>query len=109
MALPKMRGSHRMAWAPFWETAAPVPHCWRRGYVMAVDRTYRCDLCRDTYRLDEGRLIGLHWSDGWIEKQARAVERHICCACLSSLQALGPRCGQGFECTGGPKCGSDHK
>lgn len=80
---------------------------------MAIDRTCRCDLCRDTYRLDEGKLIGLHWSDwpakGWTEKPAREVERHICCACLTSLQAFTPRCGQGFECDGGPKCGSDHK
>ena len=76
-----------------------------------IDRNYRCNLCRDAYPRDE--LIGLHWKDwpakGWIEKPASQVENHLCVQCLSSLQALTARCGQGFECNGGPACGSDHK
>jgi hypothetical protein len=84
---------------------------------MAVDRTYRCNLCRD--RLDVGpgsdpltRPIGLYWSasqNSWFEKPWREVENHICAPCLSSLQALPSRCGGGYECDGGPQCSSDHK
>jgi len=77
---------------------------------MAVERIYRCNLCRELRRLDENDLVGLYWSDRkWTEKPAKEVENHICMRCLSSLQALPARCGQGYECTGGPRCGSDHK
>lgn len=75
-----------------------------------IDRTYRCDLCRDSYPANE--MIGLHWQSwpkGWVEKPAREVENHICAPCLSTLQHFPDRCGQGFECSGGPNCGSDHK
>ena len=84
---------------------------------MAVDRTYRCNLCNDVLHTHPGdgasrRPIGLHWQSwpkGWIEKPWRETENHICARCLSSLQALPPRCGAGYECNGGPNCGSDHK
>lgn len=78
---------------------------------MAVTRSYSCNLCRSTAR-DIDDLVGLHyeaWPKGWSEVSALTAENHICMSCLSSLQALPPRCGQGFECRGGPKCGSDHK
>lgn len=77
---------------------------------MSIERTYRCNLCRDTY--EPKQLVGLHWTSfpkGWTEKPAREMENHICMPCLTSLQAMTQRCGQGFECTGGPNCGSDHK
>ncbi|MNO23668.1 hypothetical protein D3C76_134730 [compost metagenome] len=75
-----------------------------------IDRTYRCNLCREQHELRD--MIGLHWSSwpkGWAEKPPRETENHLCMKCLSTLQALPPRCGGGFECTGGPNCGSDHK
>jgi len=77
---------------------------------MTVTRTYSCNLCRDKHDLKS--LVGLHWKDwpkGWEEKASSETENHICLVCLSSLQAFKPRCGQGYECRGGPKCGSDHK
>jgi hypothetical protein len=80
---------------------------------MAIDRTYRCDLCRETLTLDgdRRRAFGIHWQGGrgWLNAAARGVERHLCALCISSIQALPPVCGEGFECTGGPRCGSDHK
>lgn len=76
-----------------------------------IERTYRCNLCRE--KCEPQELVGLHWNSfpkGWTENQSPiAVENHICKACLSSLQALEQRCGQGFKCDGGPNCGSDHK
>lgn len=78
---------------------------------MAIDRTYRCNLCRNTPRDPLNDLVGLYysWPKGWTETPAPEAENHICMPCLSSLQALPARCGQGFECGGGPTCGSDHK
>jgi hypothetical protein len=83
---------------------------------MAVQRTYKCDLCRDPLQLDElaeaHRAIGIYWKDwprGWILKPAREVERHLCPTCIASIQAMPKMCGQGYECSGGPGCGSDHK
>jgi len=83
---------------------------------MAVDKTYRCDLCGDTLSLDHAsggrRAIGIYWNvwpKGWLVKPAREVERHLCVHCMSSIQAMPAVCGQGFDCNGGPKCGSDHK
>ncbi len=78
---------------------------------MSIDRIYRCNLCRDKH--DRGEMVGLHWQDwpgkGWVERPSHETENHLCMKCLSSLQALPQRCGQGFECNGGAKCGSDHK
>jgi len=83
---------------------------------VAVEKTYRCDLCRDPLRPDmdaEGRrAIGIYWKGwprGWIVKPARESERHLCPACISSIQAMPKICGHGYECAGGPQCGSDHK
>lgn len=77
---------------------------------MTVTRNYSCNLCRETQELRN--LIGLHWSafpKGWEEKAPNATENHICKPCLSTLQAMNAICGQGYECRGGPNCGSDHK
>lgn len=77
---------------------------------MSIDRTYRCNLCRDTKGADD--LIGLWWKTWpkfWEERPAHDAENHVCMTCVSSIQALPRRCGQGFECDQGPKCGSDHK
>ena len=84
---------------------------------MAVERKYRCNLCREELRTEPGgdpakKPIGLHWNSwpkGWTEKPWRETENHICIACLSSLQVLTQRCGDGYECDGGPQCSSDHK
>lgn len=84
---------------------------------MAVERSYRCDLCRDAVQLDEmaesRRAIGLWWQDwpakGWLMKPARETEKHLCPACVASIQAMPKICGHGYECEGGPGCGSDHK
>lgn len=84
---------------------------------MAVERNYKCDLCRDPVQLDamaeSRRAIGIHWSawpaKGWLIKPAREVERHLCPACVASIQAMPRICGHGYECNGGPQCGSDHK
>lgn len=84
---------------------------------MAVERTYRCNLCRDSLSSDpfatpSARPIGLYWQSwpqGWVEKPPYETENHICVRCLSSLQALPARCGEGYECDGGPRCNSDHK
>jgi hypothetical protein len=77
---------------------------------MAITRIYSCNLCRD--KKETTALIGLHWNDwpkGWEEKPPSHTENHICKSCLSNLQAMKQLCGQGFECSGGAKCGSDHK
>lgn len=77
---------------------------------MTITRTYSCNLCRD--KKDTEDLIGLHWiahPKGWTETPPSQTENHICKSCLSTLQAMKWLCGQGFECSGGPKCGSDHK
>lgn len=79
---------------------------------MSVDKNYRCDLCRDRIGTDDmhNSATGLYWVGKTIEqREALSVERHLCIHCLSSIQAMPRRCGQGFECKGGPKCGSDHK
>lgn len=77
---------------------------------MTVTRTYSCNLCREAN--EPRNLIGLHWSTfpkGWEEKPPHETENHICKSCLTTLQAMKARCGQGYECRGGPNCGSDHK
>lgn len=80
---------------------------------MAVNRTYKCDLCGDTWLPEQtySRLVGLHWTgDRWRRMPANQCERHICVKCLSSLQESPKVCGAGFEgCPGGPNCTSDHK
>lgn len=77
---------------------------------MAVKRIYSCNLCREDRNPDS--LIGLYWSTfpkGWTEKPAYETETHICLTCITNIQAMKQRCGQGYECDGGPNCGSDHK
>jgi len=82
---------------------------------VAIERIYRCNLCRDRLEPDGDpakRPIGLYWVSfpkGWTEKPWRETETHVCVPCLSSLQALPARCGAGHQCDGGPRCGSDHK
>lgn len=81
---------------------------------MAITRTYCCNLCRDHLRVEDGDVkgIGLYWGpDSELrERPARSVEHHVCYRCLSSLQGFVACCGAGFRnCTGGPRCGSDHK
>ena len=79
---------------------------------MSIDKTYRCNLCRDPINMDamHNTSTGIYWVGKVIEaRPALQVEHHLCIHCLSSIQSLPRRCGQGYECRGGPKCGSDHK
>ena len=83
---------------------------------MAVNKTYKCDLCGDALTTDPGaesrKAIGLHftpWPRGWLVKRAGECAHHICPPCVASIQAMPQMCGQGYECNGGPNCGSDHK
>jgi hypothetical protein len=84
--------------------------------MMAVQKTYRCDLCGDPLKLDglaeSDRAIGIYWKSwpkGWEMRSAREVEKHLCPACVSSIQAMPAICGHGYECRGGPQCSSDHQ
>lgn len=80
---------------------------------MAVRREYSCNVCKESIKNDPFSGfggIGLYWmSGGWTKKNWAEVENHICIKCLSSIQQIPKMCGQGFECTGGVKCSSDHK
>ena len=83
---------------------------------MAVQRNYKCDLCGDPVQLDSmaesSRAIGIWWNTwpkGLVMKPALETEHHLCPTCISAIQSWPLICGQGYECTGGPKCGSDHK
>lgn len=81
---------------------------------MAIERTFRCDLCRATIRDPHNDAIGLHFTTDrkWlVEVPAMPdCERHLCIKCLSALQKFESVCGGGISgCTGGPTCGSDHK
>ena len=75
---------------------------------MAVSKRYFCDLCE----AEGENLIGLSWRGplGYVQvSDWPEATTHLCPVCLSSLQQLAPRCGAGYECNGGPDCGSDHK
>ena len=84
---------------------------------MAIEKKYSCNLCRDPLYTEPGtpllqRPIGIWWQSwpkGWQEKPWRETESHLCANCIASIQAMQKRCGQGFECSGGLQCGSDHK
>jgi hypothetical protein len=81
---------------------------------MTVERSYKCDLCGDRINLQASPPEGIGiWWQSWpkllISKPARETEHHLCVPCVSSIQAMPAICGQGFDCTGGPQCGSDHK
>ena len=54
---------------------------------MGVERKYYCDLCRDKFDVDE--LRGIHFEyGGFVEADARRVERHLCMVCLRSAATL---------------------
>lgn len=73
-----------------------------------IERQYSCDLCHDKH--DARELVGIKWSGQLIaESPSNQTEHHLCHLCLSSLQVLPARCGQGYKCKGGPTCDSDHK
>lgn len=85
-------------------------HGEREEVLAMIERTYKCDLCRDTHQPEE--LFGLHYSDvkkGWINATPMSVEHHLCARCISSIQKMESVCGQGYVCGGGPTCSSDHK
>jgi hypothetical protein len=57
--------------------------------AMAVERTYKCDLCRDTYAVDDARLVGILWTDRvFIYAPSRNVEHHLCANCIGSAVRL---------------------
>lgn len=79
---------------------------------MTIDRTYRCDLCNDLHTAHE--LFGIYWKCDerpaqWVLVEPKGVEHHLCAKCISTIQNFKAICGQGFECTGGRRCSSDHK
>lgn len=81
-----------------------------------IDKTYRCNLCRDMLPpKDHGfgiKGIGIWWGENpgrWMERPYREVENHLCFRCVVSIQSLKKICNEGFECSGGIKCQSDHK
>lgn len=58
-----------------------------------IDRTYRCDLCRDSYDVNSKELIGICWvgtaTGDRIEKcLSHLSEHHICKSCLESLSQI---------------------
>lgn len=83
---------------------------------MAVTKTYSCDLCGDQLSTQPGaeskKAVGIFWRPwpkGWITNPTSQSQSHLCPPCISSIQALPQMCGHGYECSGGPHCGSDHK
>jgi hypothetical protein len=82
---------------------------------VTIDRRYSCNLCRDAID-PNGNVngIGIYWTtwargQGWIKKDLRDTENHLCFRCLSSIQAIVLHCAHGVEgCKGGPSCSSDH-
>lgn len=66
---------------------------------MTIDRTYKCDLCSDTYssqQCNDGLLIGIIWSHSIAARRLviehaerwREVEHHICRRCLADIASL---------------------
>lgn len=54
-----------------------------------IDRTYRCNLCRDA--VDHNAMIGLYWTGQGKCIESRpptTVEHHICLACISQLTII---------------------
>jgi hypothetical protein len=85
---------------------------------MAVQRSFSCNVChhhRDinhlaAFTFGRGRALEIIDADieGGHDKAMRA-DIHICHPCLSSLQKTPEVCGDGYDCSGGPNCPSDHK
>jgi hypothetical protein len=78
-----------------------------------IERTYKCNLCRDKIE-HQGvsfKGFGLHYAQrNFVEAEWRPSENHICHNCVTSIQALPKVCIQGIVgCGGGLKCTSDHK
>jgi hypothetical protein len=79
-----------------------------------IDRIFKCDLCRDRINDPHNNAVGLKFTTDrdWLVEvdPMHDCERHLCVKCLSALGKFKPICGGGIRgCTGGPKCGSDHK
>lgn len=57
---------------------------------MTIDRTYRCDLCSDMHKPDDGQLVGIYWAArGALEiKPVRSVEHHLCCRCIEAVASI---------------------
>lgn len=62
-----------------------------------IDRTYRCDLCRDSYDLTD--LVPIRFEKnaetGWVDHLYRAsgifsreCERHLCGRCINDIKRL---------------------
>ena len=49
-----------------------------------IDKTYRCDLCRDSFDIKE--LHGITWTGtGWAKVEAIRTEKHLCQRCLDNI------------------------
>jgi hypothetical protein len=57
---------------------------------MAIDKTYRCDLCNDMHSPDDGKLVGIYWTTRQsIEvRSVRSVEHHLCRGCVEAIAAI---------------------
>jgi len=53
-----------------------------------IDKTYKCDLCRNKF--DPDHLVGIYFTmpQGFEQRDARQTERHLCRECLASAHAI---------------------
>jgi hypothetical protein len=67
---------------------------------MTITRTYTCNLCRDRYNEDASDFHGIYWTSvptiehpfkGWIKKESREVEHHLCETCIKSIAEIHAR------------------
>lgn len=51
-----------------------------------INRTYKCDLCRDRHEPED--LVGIEWSAGHVIsiKHARQTEHHLCQRCIDNIK-----------------------
>lgn len=56
---------------------------------MTVERTYRCNLCRDEESGPDS-MIGLWWSGNHLhlKRYFKTVEHHICRKCYDAIRAV---------------------
>lgn len=56
-----------------------------------IERTYRCDLCRDQYPLEQ--LVQIRWDTAMnivvndIDRHGQS-ERHLCRSCIADIKAM---------------------
>ena len=71
--------------------------------------SYSCDLCSAVINDINGFSVKCDQMPWTVEELGKG-RYDFCAFCLSNLQEIIPKiCGGGFECAGGPYCGSSHK